>query len=389
MLPVQELEGRWRQGPDFLCQPESEWPVDKSHQDMTEEITELKVKQVLTVTRKDIIESTKFSTWKRLLRVTAYVLRFVQILKSKIRINQKDFDKSEGTLTPIEIEKAENFWIKKAQDGLHSRMMKGEFKTLSPYIDKEGIIRVGGRTDKYETSFETKHPVLLPYKHWISFLVTRQVHEEAHTGIASTVAKTRRYYWIIKVHKLAKTIKFRCVVCRAFEHKTETQEMATLPKEHVKPFTPPFHFTACDYFGPFQVKVGHNETQKYYGVIFTCLNTRAVHLELAVDYSSMEFLQVLRRFFAIRGKPVTIISDNGSQFIGAERELKEMIKGWSIDELKNFCADKGTEWKFVTPAAPHQNGCAEALVKSCKYGLKKTIGEQTLTPFELYTWYRR
>ena len=80
-----------------------------------------------------------------------------------------------------------------------------------------------------------------------------------------------------------------------------------------------------------------------------------------------------------------MISDNGSQFIGAERLLKELIKGWDIEKLREFSAEKGLQWQFTTPASPHQNGCAEALVKSCKMALKKAIGEQVLTPFEFYT----
>jgi len=113
--------------------------------------------------------------------------------------------------------------------------------------------------------------------------------------------------------------------------------------------------------------------------------TRAIHLELTVDYSTMEFLQTLRRFFAIRGQPALIMSDNGSQLVGAERELKEMIKGWDPKELQQFGAERGMEWKFSTPAAPHQNGSAESLVKSTKKALKKAIGEQVLTPFVFYT----
>ena len=107
---------------------------------------------------------------------------------------------------------------------------------------------------------------------------------------------------------------------------TESQVMADLPECRLAPFTP-FYYTSCDYFGPCHVKVGRNKTTKYYGVIFTCLNTRAVHLKLAVDYSTMEFIQVLRRFFAMRGQPSFMISDNGTQFVGAERGLKEVIRG--------------------------------------------------------------
>ena len=167
--------------------------------------------------------------------------------------------------------------------------------------------------------------------------------------------------------------------------RAETQQMADLPSLRLAPFTPPFHYTACDYFGPFKVKVGRNKTAKHYGVIFTCLNTRAVHLEMAVDCSTMEFMQVLRRFFSIRGYPSVMMSDNGSQMVGAARELREMVEGLNNYRLREFCAEKGIEWKFTTPASPHQNGCTEALVKTCKNALKGAIGEQVLTPLELYT----
>ena len=80
---------------------------------------------------------------------------------------------------------------------------------------------------------------------------------------------------------------------------------------------------------------------KHYGVVFTCPNTRAVHLELAVDCSTMEFLQVLRKFFLIRGQPAVVMSDNGTQFVGAERELREMVTGWDKKQLQEFCADYG------------------------------------------------
>lgn len=98
----------------------------------------------------------------------------------------------------------------------------------------------------------------------------------------------------------------------------------------------------------------------------------------------MEFLQVLRRFLAIRGRPAVILSDNGSQFVGAEKELRQMINDIN-EEVQEFCGEKGMQWKFITPGAPHQNGCAKALVKSCKRALKKAVGSQTLKPFELYT----
>ena len=99
----------------------------------------------------------------------------------------------------------------------------------------------------------------------------------------------------------------------------------------------------------------------------------------------MEFLQVLRRFLAIRGRTAVILSDNGSQFVGAEKELRQMVGDINEGEAKEFCGEKGMQWKFIMPGAPHHNGCAEALVKTGKRALKKAVGSQVPTPSELYT----
>ena len=97
----------------------------------------------------------------------------------------------------------------------------------------------------------------------------------------------------------------------------------------------------------------------------------------------MEFIQGLRIVFSFRGCPAVLLSDNGSQMLGAERELREMVKGLDSDKLIDVCGS--TNWLFTAPAAPLQDGCAKALVKSCKRALEKSIEEQILSPVELYT----
>jgi len=329
----------------------------------------------------EVIDVNEFSKWRTLVRVTARILR----LAEKIKLRKYEQGGRQGPLTPEELKKAEVFWIKKAQEALHGRYKKGEFTSLSPFIDDKGIIRVGGRVDAALVSYDTKHPILLPSNHRVSFLITRHAHMHGHPGVAATTAKVRLKYWILKGNKLSKNVKKECVLCKQLAHQTETQIMAALPQYRLAPYTPPFFHSSCDYIGPINVRIGRNKTDKYYGVIFTCLNTRAVHLEMAVDLSTMDFLQVLRHFSSIRGYPVTILSDNGSQVVGAEQELRRLIEGLVNDQLRQFNAKKGIQWIFITPAAPHQNGCAEALVKTFKTALKKAIGEQTLTPMELYT----
>ena len=388
-ISVKNLADRWQKGPSFLRLPESEWPQDATAADQREVEREQRAVHLVFEGNKGQLplDCKKFSSWKRLVRVTAYTSRFVWNLRAhwRNRLANQACKLKDGPLSNEELQSAEKMWVKDLQTGLKNRLSKGEFKNLSPYTDQEGIVRVGGRVEKALVSYDNKHPVLLPGDHWISRLIIQHVHQCGHAGVAATVAKSRKKYWIIRAHDLAKTIKFRCVVCREVAAKVETQVMADLPPNRLAPFTPPFHFTSCDYFGPYHVKIGRNKTTKHYGVLFTCLNTRAVHLELATDCSTMELMQVLRRFFAVRGLPALMISDNGSQMVGAERELQAMVEGLDTDRLKEFCADKGMKWQFVTPAAPHQNGCAEALVKSCKLTLKKAIGDQVLTPFELHT----
>ncbi|XP_041456247.1 uncharacterized protein LOC121408709 [Lytechinus variegatus] len=386
-LPVKKLSERWKQGPAFLYRPKEEWPSEKAVPDTETEVeSERRKVNHISAKQNDVIDVKKFSSWRKLIRVTAYVLKFVEKLKAARWIRSDDnVDPDERCLSTAQLQKAERFLIKEAQTTLHQRVKNGDFKTLSPFVDKEGIIRVGGRLDKAQISYEQRHPALLPYGAWISTLITRHMHQLGHGGVAATAAKIRRQYWILQIHKLAKTVKYRCVMCRRMEHQVESQVMSDLPDERVAPFTPPFYFSSVDYFGPISVKVGRNKTAKHYGVLFSCLNTRAIHLEVAVDCTSMEFMQVLRRFFAMRGQPAFILSDNGTQFVGTERELREMVQGWSSEELRDFCAERGTTWKFTTPSAPHHNGCAEALVKSCKIALKKAIGDQLLTPFELHT----
>ena len=392
-IPVESLTGRWQHGPDFLRLPESEWPQDSPVADEVEVEVEAEYCKVHIVgeqiNTQSPIDCNKFSSWRRLIRVTAYTLRFITRLRARGHKGAPEEGKTlksvDSPLSPEELKDAETHWLKESQKTLRNRLRKGEFRSLSPYVDQEGVWRVGGRADNALVSYETRHPVLLPGDHRISRLIVQHAHQFGHPGVATTVAKTRTKYWIVRAHDLAKSIKFRCVVCREIGARVESQVMADLPQSRLAPFTPPFHHTSCDYFGPYRVRISRNKIVKHYAVIFTCLNTRAVHLELAADCTIMEFMQVLRRFYALRGVPALMISDNGSQLVGAERELREMVERLDTQKLQEFCAERGMKWQFTTPAAPHQNGCAESLVKSCKIGLKKAIGEQVLTPLELQT----
>lgn len=162
--------------------------------------------------------------------------------------------------------------------------------------------------------------------------------------------------------------------------------MAELPIERLKP-APPFYTTGIDFFGPFTIKGEINKRihGKCFGVIFNCFVSRAVHVDLSVDYSTDAFLQTMRRFVCLRGYPRKIYSDKGSQLTAASKELKNAVTNLDAKELVEFGISHGTEWEFSTADAPWTNGATEALVKSVKRALTSIIGDQVLSFSELQT----
>ena len=248
-ITLNELSGRWMKGPEFLRLPREQWPngtpPQPKDEDMERRQTKLAV-SVATVKAQDAIDPSTFSNWRRLIRVTARIRR----LAEKIRLRRNRQEGKERPPSPEELHGAEIFWVKQAQKTLQSRMEKGEFKSLSPFKDDKGIIRVGGRLDKAKVSYEEKHPALLPREHRILLLITEYMHRLGHTGVATTTAKTRKKYWILRGNKLSKSVKFKFVYCKEIAHKAETQLTSDIPVLLLAPHTPPFYYTACDYFGP-------------------------------------------------------------------------------------------------------------------------------------------
>ena len=128
-----------------------------------------------------------------------------------------------------------------------------------------------------------------------------------------------------------KKIAKSCHVCRKHNAKPDPPLMASLPQSRLQAFTPPFYNTGVDYFGPLLVKERRSTVTRY-GCLFTCLVTRAVHLEIAHSLETDSFITALRRMMARRGKLRKIYSDNGTSFVGAEREFKECLDG--MDQAK-------------------------------------------------------
>ena len=166
--------------------------------------------------------------------------------------------------------------------------------------------------------------------------------------------------------------------------------MSVLPKFRIQQGCAPFENTCVDYFGPMYLKFGRKQRIKSYGIVFTCLTTRVVNLDLATNLSTDNFLLALKRLISLYGKPKKIHSDNGSNFRGASREISGMIKRWKQDNperlrLKEFLESYEIKWTFSTPLAPHHNGVVESMVKSVKGALNKIVKNEILTEEECRT----
>nr|CAH7730421.1 unnamed protein product [Callosobruchus chinensis] len=261
--------------------------------------------------------------------------------------------------------------------------------SLYPFLDQTGIIRVGGRLSNSWLANDKKHPVVLPPNHNFTKLLIEQEHINLfHAGTQATLSSLRCKYWIINGKNAVKQQLHKCVICFKVKPRSYTPLMGDLPESRVTPARP-FLKTGCDFAGPVMMKDGRLRTRslvKAYICIFVCFVTHAVHIELAGELTTECFLNCLKRFVSRRGLCQKIYTDNGKNFVGAERELKRHYKVVQNDlSIKNYLSERKIKWKFIPPVSPHFGGLWEAAVKSAKYHLTRVLREAYLNYEQLYT----
>ena len=183
---------------------------------------------------------------------------------------------------------------------------------------------------------------------------------------------------------LVKKVIRHCVICRRRDAQPCHQLEADLPLDRVTPHEPAFTSVGVDYFGPVAVKRGRGQ-EKRYGCMFTCLTTRAVHIETADTLDTDSFLNCLYRFMARRGEPRLLRSDNGSNFVGAERDLRKEIEDWNKERIQEAMSQRGIRWLFNPPAASHMGGVWERQIRSVRRILSTIMTEQVPTSEMLTT----
>lgn len=382
----------WWRGPPSLLSTDQAESIDEDF--VADEVnSELRskyqtaVQLTSTEPAEPLLDLDKYSRLKKVLRITAWVNRFIA--------NARSSQKTQGELTSQELTAAEVYWVKMTQEQSFSQEISqlasgqnisrdSKIKDLKPFLDENGLISVGGRLQHSDFSFREQHPYVLPANHRYSELLVQHCHERVmHSGVRDTLVQMRERYWVLKGRQLVKRVVSRCYICRRLKVKPAQQVTAPLPRDRVTE-SPPFEVTGVDFAGPLYVK-SSGQPKKAYIALFTCAVTRAVHLELVSDQTTENFLLALKRFIARQGLCKIIYSDNAKTFKRADQDLRELWKSLKGSELTEFFSDRGVTWKFIAERAAWWGGFWERLVRSVKTCLRKILGKASLSFEELTT----
>ncbi|XP_075157911.1 uncharacterized protein LOC142231178 [Haematobia irritans] len=367
----------WISGRTFLRENESCWPKQEiilSKNAMVDEICASF--HLSTAQDKSFIEYERFSSYTKLKRSVAWVLRFAKMTT-----------RSSRTLNGDEIEKAGKTICKLVQ----SECFKDELKTLykgstiskssplhslAPYLDQDGLIRISGRLDEaLYLPFDARRPIILPQNHWVSELIMAHYHNKNyHQNKNLTINELRQNYWIPNIKTLYNKAKRKCYKCKLDSIQPKIPQMGQFPEDRITPFVRPFTYTGVDLCGPFDVAIGRRK-EKRWVVVFTCLTIRAAHIELAHDLSTDAFILCLRNFINRRGTPLRIRSDNGTNFIGVQKFLKKEDRLINEDDILKETSNRQIEWLFNCPENPSSGGVWERLIQIIKRLLQKTLKE--------------
>ena len=387
-------------GPSFVNKSIDEWPIYNYHKlDVVPELKKIK-SSLLTANNNllnPVVEDIKrFSSLPKLQRVFAYCLRFLNnIKKSNIKLSGPltHNELHNGLMACVKLTQNDNFFqeielIKKGE------RVPDSFRKLSPFLNEEGILLVGGRLENSSLPNYSKHPILLSSKSHLAQLLCDYYHiYTCHSGIATVQAMIQQRWWILALRSLLKRRIFMCLRCYKLKAKPVAPYMAPLPGSRVQA-TSCFHVTGMDFFGYLEIKESlrrNSRTYKGYGLILICFATKAIHIELVSSLSTQAFIAAIDRFTSRRGLPLELNCDCGTSFVGASRELKE-IQNWlttNQNSIFSSLAARQIRFKFNCPTAASMGGLWESGVKSAKTLFYRMIGSTKLTFEEYVTVFSR
>ncbi|XP_059054651.1 uncharacterized protein LOC131848728 [Achroia grisella] len=396
---------RWFSGPEFLLLPVSDWPREPLTSETLSTFEELKpTKVVVGLTILDEPSSvtpdpSRFSEWFRLVRATARVHQCANKFRSllaRFKDPNSKFNRDSNLQSPTasDIQKAEIAILRKSQiDSFNQEMAllhdskplpkSSKLLSLSPVLDEEGLLRLDSRIKRLKNvDCDVVSPIILDGRHPAVRLLIRHYHvKAAHTFNELVCNELKQRFWIFRCRSEVRSIAKRCMFCVKRKANPQIPPTGDLPEMRLDHHSRPFTNVGLDYFGPVEVTIGRRREKRWIA-LFTCMTTRAVHLEIVANLSSDSAIASLRRFIARRGVPKIMTSDNGTSFVGANRQLAEFHN----QSVQDFAAANHCEWKFIPPASPFMGGCWERLVRTVKTALLTTLKERAPKEEVLHTF---
>ncbi|XP_053968485.1 uncharacterized protein LOC128869910 [Anastrepha ludens] len=360
----------WLTGPNFLRSSAEVWP--QCEELSLEECDDSEIKHYVLHMKKEhmnnlMLNVEHFSSWKRLYRAVATFLFYVDRLRSVVLARQRktsiDFDM---------IQKAQCLLIRYAQSIEYCEEIRclkrgknidnsSKLFTLNVYLDTDGIIRCKSRVEHLNNHEDI---IVMPNSHHVTFLIVRWAHENFHHLMhESVINQIRGTYFINRLRVLYKRVRAECQKCKNHSSIPQPPQMAALPAARIAAFEWPFTYVGIDYFGPLLVIVGRRR-EKRWGVLFTCLMLRAIHIEVAHSSNTSSCIMAIRNFISRRGYPREIFSDNGTNFKASEKIISESLKNIDLNGIAS--SFDRVKWRFNPPSAPHMGGAWERLVRSVK-----------------------
>ncbi|KAL8598023.1 hypothetical protein ACOMHN_011448 [Nucella lapillus] len=365
-LSVTEMkDSNWHSGPEFLKHDPVVYEVPEVA--VTSDDTEVKVYPTKVKDEKggdceEIIK--RFSSLDRLLRVAARLLSWLRQARKK-RTKQEILVPSSSESQDLAFKQI-IIGVQAQHFPLSQRSTHHELRRLDVFTDHQGILRVGGRLRHSSEAYQVKHPIVLPKDSHLSLLMARHHHAKvAHLGRTTTMGSLlSNGIWICGARKVVSSVIHWCIHCARLRGRPCSQKMADLPTDRIEAI-PPFTNTGLDCFGPFEVKDGRRNVKRY-GLILTCLASRAVHLEVLEDLSTDAFICGLRRFIAIRGNVKLIRCDRGTNFVGADKELRQDFREMDKIKVTKEMLQRTCVFSFNPPSASHFGGVWERLIRTVR-----------------------
>ncbi|XP_030582792.1 uncharacterized protein LOC115778696 [Archocentrus centrarchus] len=399
-LPANQLSfSSWLTGPNFLTEVAQSRCCKESF-GLVEPDSDPEVRSEGTTCVTSLAHNTfssvrfeRFSTWKTLVRAVSLLKHIAKSFshgfkhdvchgwhRCNMHLGEEQLNQAKATIIFTVQREAYSDEVRCLQHG-QSVSKSSPLSKLHVFVDVSQLLRVGGRLTQAQLTSDESHPMLIPGRHHVALLLVRHFHKRTcHQGRHFTEGAVRAAgFWIVGGKRLISSVIFHCVICRRLRGRQEEQIMADLPADRLST-DPPFTNVGLDVFGPWVVVTrrtrGGQANDKRWAVIFTCMSTRAIHIEVIESMDTSSFINALRRFFAIRGPVKQLRSDCGTNFVSACRELQITKKGCDNRQIGSYLLDQGCRWLFNPPHGSHMGGSWERMIGIARRILDAMLLEQ-------------